>query len=137
MVCFLMLLISRLLCGGYWCVCLGFIQTITLKELFWTLTSLRNFHLQSVLLWCKARFRQSKMETKIDVSSAGHLKKICSKKHFFVNCFQKILASPERISCKIHPCSLDSTRKCTESSKMYRRTGLSCTYCGSQQSQSC
>ena len=60
---------------------------------------------------------------------------LSSKKHFLVNCFQKIPASPERISSKIHPCSMDSPRECTKGGQMRHWKGLPQTHCGSHKSQ--
>lgn len=60
---------------------------------------------------------------------------LSSKKHFFVNCFQKIPASPERISSKIHPCSMDSPRECTKGGQVHHWKGLPQTHCGSHKSQ--
>ena len=60
---------------------------------------------------------------------------LSSKKHFLVNCFQKIPASPERISIKIHPCSMDSPRECAKGGQMCRWKGLPQTHCGSHKSQ--
>lgn len=63
------------------------------------------------------------------------IQNLSSKKHFLVNCFQKIPASPERISIKIHPCSMDSPRECAKGGQMRRWTGLPQTHCGSHKSQ--
>ena len=64
-----------------------------------------------------------------------HILYFSSKKHFLVNCFQKIPASPERIFSKIHPRSMDSPRERAKGGQMHHWKGLPQTHRGSHKSQ--